>query len=109
MAVLAPQNVEVTGLEATYATCAGGGDSFVNTGRQMIHIKNGHSSPQTVTVDDPKSQSPAGAEAFDPDVAVEVTNAEDRFIGPFDPARFGASVALTYDGVVALTIAILQF
>ncbi len=109
MAVLAPQNVDVTGLEATYASAAGGGDSFVNTGRQLIHVKNGSGSPMTVTVDDPNSAEPLGSTTFDPDVEIIVTNAEERFIGPFDVVRFGSSVALTYSLETSVTLAILQF
>jgi hypothetical protein len=43
--------------------------------------------------------------------AVEVTNAEERFIGPFVKDWFEASdglVAIAYSGVTLLTIAVLE-
>ena len=109
MAALTSQTVSVTGLEATYAACAGGGDTFTNNGRTFVHIDNASGGDLTVTFDDTGSVSPAGATAFTPDVAVVVTAGESRFIGPFPTARFGTSVAVTYSGVTTLTIAVLQF
>lgn len=107
MAVLTVQSVSRSGLEATYASCAVGGDTFVNSGYEIIHIKNGHSGAQTVTITTPATTY--GLAIADP--AVEVTAGEERFIGPFPPAVFnGASdtVSLTYSGVTSLTIAILK-
>ena len=107
MAVLTVQSVSRTGLEATYASCAAGGDTFVNSGYELIHIKNGHSGAQTVTVVTPATSYGLAIA----DVAVEVTAGEERFIGPFPPAVFnGASdtVSLTYSGVTSLTIAVVK-
>jgi hypothetical protein len=107
MSTLTNQSIVAAGLEATYAACAGGGDDFVNSGKDFIHIKNGHTSPQTVTIN---SQA-ACNQGFDHDIAVEVTNGEERLIGPFPKDRFNNAsdkVLLTYSGVTALTIAILR-
>jgi hypothetical protein len=107
MATLSVQVAVLAGIKPTYASCAGGGDEFVNSGREFIHIKNGHTSPQTVTVN---SQTVC-SQGFDHDAAVAVTNAEDRIIGPFPKSRFddaNGKVQLTYSGVTALTIAIVQ-
>jgi hypothetical protein len=107
MATLNVQQVVLAGLEAAYVACGAGGDDFVNSGKAFIHVKNGHTSPQTVTVNSQASCS----QGFDHDVAVEVTNAEDRMIGPFAKDRFNNSsgkVLITYSGVTALTIAIIE-
>jgi hypothetical protein len=105
MANIAPQAVSKAGLNASYTACAGGGDTITdNDGRVFLHVKNGHTSPQSVTIDSPEQCSHGGTH----DVQVSVPNAEERMIGPFDPKRFGASLALTYSGVTALTIAAIK-
>lgn len=107
MADLTVQIVSLPGLTPTYGAAAAGGDAFVNSGKDFIHIKNGHTSPQTVTIN---SQAVCN-QGFDHDDAVVVTNAQERMIGPFPKDRFNDSadkVQITYSGVVALTIAILR-
>ncbi len=107
MATLNNQVVVLPGIMPSYAACAAGGDEFVNSGRDFIHIKNGHTSPQTVTVN---SQAPCD-QGVDHDAAVVVTNAQERMIGPFPKNRFddaGGKVQLTYSGVTALTIAVVR-
>ena len=107
MATLTSQEINHTGVFATYVAATGGGDQFANDGRHFVFIKNGHSSPQTVTAN---SQSLCDQGA-DHDIAVAVTNAEDRMIGPFPPSRFNDSsgfVQLTYSAVTLLTIAIMH-
>ena len=107
MPILTNQIVTLAAIAPSYAACAAGGDEFVNSGRDFIHIKNGHTSPQTVTVN---SQTVCD-QGVDHDVPVVVTNAQERMIGPFPKGRFddtGGKVQLTYSGVVALTIAIVR-
>lgn len=107
MATLTVQTVALAGITPTYAAAAAGGDEFVNSGREMIHIKNAHTSSWTVTVN---SQT-ACSQGFDHDNAVVVTNAQERMIGPFPKSRFddaNGKVQITYTGVTALTIAIIQ-
>jgi len=107
MATLTVQQIVRAGLEATYASCAGGGDEFVNSGDEFIHIKNGHSSPQTVTIETQATVD--GLAVADRDV--EITNAEERMLGPFPASTYNdanSKVQLTYDGVTALTIAVIK-
>jgi len=107
MATLSNQIVTLAAITPSYAACAAGGDEFVNSGRDFIHIKNGHTSPQTVIMN---SQA-ACDQGFDHDVSIAVTNAQERMIGPFPKGRFddaGGKVQLTYSGVTALTIAIIR-
>lgn len=106
MATLAAQQID-TDLEATYSACAGGGDQFLAGNDVFIHVKNGHSSPQTVTAVTQKTVEGLAVA----DVATAVTNAEERFIGPFPPSVYADAngyVQLTYSGVTALTIAVLK-
>lgn len=104
MAELTVQDISHAGLNTTYAAAAAGGDTFKNSGKEFIHIKNGHTASQDVTAD---SVAPCN-QGFDHNVQVTVPNAEERMIGPFAPGRFGAEVALTYSGVTSLTIAIIR-
>jgi hypothetical protein len=108
MADLATQNVAKTGLNATYAAAAGGGDTLTPGPRVMLHVKNGHTSSQTVTVN---SQT-ACDQGQDHDLVVAVPNAQDRMIGPIEAPRFARAsdgkTEITYSGVVALTVAVIN-
>ena len=107
MSTLNIQKVVLGGLSPTYAAASAGGNEFENSGREFIHVKNGHTSPQTVTVN---SQVVCN-QGFDHDVAVAIPASEERMIGPFPQSRFndaGGKVQVTYSGVTALTIAAVQ-
>lgn len=108
MAALATQVVtrDGTGLNPTYAAAAGGGDTVKPGDRVFLHVKNGHSSPQTVTVATPGNV--AGLAIAD--LAIAVPNAGERMIGPID-GNFRAAnglAAITYSGVTSLTIAAIR-
>lgn len=106
MAVIAAQTMVRAGLEATYSAAAAGGDTFLNYGNQFIHVKNGHSGDQTVTIETPGTVDGLAIS----NRSVVVTAGEERFIGPFPPAYYNNStgyVSLTYSGVTALTIAVI--
>lgn len=110
MAKIEEQVITVAGVGPAYSAAAGGGDTFDPDQDTFIHVKNGHTSPQTVTIVTPRVDPSTGqAEA---DIAVSVPNAGERMIGPFpfevyaDPATGLGS--LTYSGVVALTLAVLK-
>lgn len=107
MSDLTVQHIVLSGLTPTYAAASAGGDAFLNSGRVLIHVKNAHTSPQTVTVN---SQALC-SQGFDHDVAVAIPASEERMIGPFSKERFNdplSKVQLTYSGVTALTIAALE-
>lgn len=95
-----------TGLNPTYSAASGGGDT-VRTGKStFLHVKNGHSSPQTVTVATPGTASGLAIA----DLAIAVPNAGERMIGPIDDIFRGANgqAAITYSGVTSLTIAAIR-
>ena len=107
MAELAVQQISRTGLSPTYAACGAGGDEFVNSGDEFIHIKNGHTGTQTVTIATPATVD--GLAVADRDVAVP--SGEERMIGPFPAATYNdgdSKVQLTYDAVTLLTIAVVK-
>jgi len=108
MALLTVQKVVLGGLNPTYAACDVGGDEVVNSGFIFLHVKNGHTSSQSVAVD----SVAACNQGFDHNVSVDIPNAEERMIGPFPRGRFNdpnAKIQITYPGgVTALTIAAIE-
>lgn len=106
MAVLAVQNIAQAGLTPAYAAADVAGDSVPgNNGRVFLHLKNTNGANRTVTIDSVGNCS----QGFDHNVAVIIPlTVGDKMIGPFDPNRFGSTLALTYDAVTGLTIAAVQ-
>jgi hypothetical protein len=105
---LSYQQVVRTGLETTYAAVdATNGNRFINDGRMFLHVKNGHTSPITVTIATPGTVDGLAVA----DQAVVVTNAEERMIGPFPPGIYNDGsgyVQITYSLGTAMTIALLR-
>lgn len=85
MATYTVQTVTEAGVTPTY-TGVSASDTFTPATADLdkphiLHVKNAGGSPDSVSVDDPTSQSNApGATAYNPDVTVSVTNAQERFI-----------------------------
>ena len=110
MADLVVKEVVLTGLnpnDPVYVACTGGGDAVLNSGHTFLHVVNGHSGAWVVTV----NSIQACSQGFDHDVEVSVPAGEERMIGPFDRGRFNdanGKLAITYDGVTALTIAAIE-
>lgn len=108
MAALTVQNVARTGLNPTYASAAGGGDTFVNDGSTVLHVKNGGGSSITVTI---TSTAPATVGLAQSNVTVSVPNAGERFIGPFPAGAFSdanGSAAVGYSAVTTVTVAAIR-
>ena len=113
MATLTAQSIIEAGLEASYAAATGGGDDFVNNGKEFIHVKNGGGGDITVTIT--AQRTTTNKAGFGPmtksDSVVIVTAGEERFIGPFPMSAFNnatGKAVITYSGVTSLTIAILK-
>ncbi len=108
MAQLTVQKVVPAGLGPTYQAAAGGGDTFLNDGQTMLHVKNTSGGAITVTV----NSIAACDQGFDHDVVVSVpATTGDRMIGPFPTGRFNDAnglVSITYSGVTNLTVAPIQ-
>lgn len=107
MATLTVQTSSRTGLEPSYASCAGGGDEFANTGKQVIHVKNGDASPHVVTI--VTQATVDGLAIADRDVTIPA--GEERIIGPFPTGFYndgGGLAQITYDNVTTQTIAVIE-
>lgn len=107
MAVLTVQPMTRTGVVPSYASADVAGDSVAISGKEFLHIKNGHSSPITVTI----ASNQDSNYGTDEDVAVVVANASEAMVGPFRKARFAdgnGNMAITYSLITALTIGVFR-
>lgn len=108
MATLVAQQISLPSLLATYAAAAVGGDQVASNANLVLHVKNGHTSPQTVTI---VTQRPAVAGYVATSNAVAVANATEQFIPLSPPEAFTNAtgfILITYSGVTALTVAVLR-
>lgn len=112
MANLAITNASSSGVDITTpaASASAGGDSFVNTGRELLVIKNGDVAPHTVTFVTPMTVDGQAVA----DKAVVVTNAHEMIIGPFQPSIYndngqaGGNISFTYDAVTSVTVQVIK-
>lgn len=106
MAALNAQAVPVAGAEVTWASAAGGGDTVpVGNGRILL-VRNGHSAAQTVTVATPGTVRGLAIA----DVAESVTENGGLFVMPLTDEYRGSNgrASLTYSGVTALQVAVIE-
>lgn len=107
MALLAAQSIVRAGLAASYAAVAGGGDEFVNTGVEFVHIKNDGIDPTDVTFATPRIVDGLAVA----ELVVTVAASADKFIGPFPKGTFNdgnGRVQVTYSETSAVEIAVLS-
>lgn len=109
MALIATQDVDLTGIDPTFSAAEALGDTVENANeRVVIRIQNTSGGARTVTIN-------AQAECdhgFTHDVVVVTANGDDITVGPFDKERFNTAsglLSLTYDdhtgvGIAALNI-----
>lgn len=104
MALLNVQKASLTGLAPSFSAASVGGDTFVNDGKTVLHVKNGGASEITVMVN---SQQPCNY-GFDHDLQVAVPASGERIIGPFRQDRFNdanGQVVVTYSDTTSVTVA----
>ena len=108
MPELTPQVVVLTGITPTLVAADVGGDEFVNSGKDFIHIKNTNASPMDVTVN---SQAVCN-QGVDHDAVVTIpATTGEKFIGPFPKDRFNdasGKVQITYSAITDVTIGIVR-
>lgn len=99
-AVRTTNGVNIAGVAA-----AGGGDSFPNTGKEVVYIKNGGGSGITLTVVTPVTIDGLAVA----DLTATIGAGESRIIGPFPPAYYSdgsGNVGLTYSAVTTVTVGV---
>lgn len=107
MALLAIQQIGITGTNPTYSAASGGGDTVKPDDRAVLHVKNGDASSHTVTIAVPGSEYGQSR----PDVAVAVPAGESRFIGPLvhDLAdSTDGAVHITWSATTSMTVAAIR-
>lgn len=105
MAVLTVQQIDLDGLTPAFAAAAGGGDSFVNTGKAYLHVKNGGAGSITVTIDSIQGCN----QGFDHNAGGAIAAAADGLFGPFPTNRFNnasGQATITYTGVTSVTVGV---
>ena len=107
MALLTTQQITEAGAATTYADAAELGDTITNTGKEFIHVKNGSGASVTVSCDpDTASVTVAGYGSLSKAaISVAIPSGDERFIGPFGTAAFGASPLIEYSAHADVTIA----
>lgn len=106
MATLTKQSIKHTGLTPSFVAATGGGDDWINTGREFLYVKNGDASPMTVTV----NSRVLSNYATDVDVEVSVPASSEKLIGAFPTQRFNDSTnkaAISYSAVTSVTVAVI--
>ena len=108
MATLTAQKINDLGVIETLVSAGASGDEFVNSGVEVIHIKNKHGSTTftvTVTAQVTSIHHPQFGSVTKSSVAKAVTAGNDAFIGPFKQSAFNDAnnkVQITYSAVDAL-------
>ncbi len=108
---LTPQDIVISGLEATYSSADATNDHSVANGRGdvFVHVVNGGGGAINVTVPTP-STAVQGLTIEDP--VINVPAGEDRFIGPFDLGNFnqsdGSGIYVDLDSDTSVTIAAIR-
>lgn len=98
------------GVDLAGAAAAGGGDTFVNTGVELVVFKNASVGSITVTIATPGTVD--GLAIADRTIAVGA--GETRLVGPFPPGIYndtfisGGVVAMTYSGVTTFTVTVIK-
>lgn len=79
-------------LDAAYDAGHADGHSFVNDGRQIVHVKNGSGAPVDVTIPTPALSSGLAIA----DLVVTVAATDEAFIGKLPPALFNQSTGVVH-------------
>ena len=110
MALLAREKVDEGGLVATYNAANGGGDTFDNDGRVILHVKNADAAGKDVTItpENPTTDKQGYGVLTKPNAGGTVAAGTEQFFGPFPPAAFGVLGQITYTDVTSLTVAVLR-
>lgn len=108
MANLTVQKGTTTGIDTTtLVAAASGGDSFVNTGRELFIVKNADVSPHTPTFATPITVDGQAVA----DKATAVPAGHTVIFGPFSPSLYndtGGNVNVTYDDVTSVTVTVVK-
>jgi len=77
-----------TVLPTAVAVDAANGNSFPNTGREMIEVTNGAGAPVTLTITTYGTYAVGAVTYAIADPAISITNATSKVFGPFDKTLY---------------------
>lgn len=105
MAAITPQEIDLTGIDPTMSSAAGGGDTIENAEeRTMVRVINAAGTARTITI---VAQNNCN-HGYSHDVVLVTANGDDVTTGPFDKERFndsGGNLVITYSSEVGITLA----
>lgn len=108
MALLTAQSPSQAGVAPTYSA-VNATDTWVNSGREYLHVKNQNAGTVTVTITS-VAQCNQGSTH---NVVVSIPTGVERLIGPFAPSRFsddanGGIATVTYSPTSSVTAALIR-
>lgn len=109
MAVLVVVKPSVAGADPGFVAAAGGGDSFPNTGAELLIVDNGSGGSITVTIEGPGEDNFGVTHATAFDAGGSVPAGAVRVFGPFRTKRFNDAngrVQVAYSAVTSVTVAV---
>lgn len=110
MADVAAQPIPLTGLvNATYSAASAGGDTFTDTGKEVVHVKNNNAASLTVTVDSIQ----ACDQGADHDLPIVIPAGQEAFLPILSVARFAdpttKKVTLSWSVTPSVTFAVIKY
>lgn len=108
MAILAVQPITTTGLTPSFASAAGGGDSFQSGGGEHVEVVNGGGGSINVTIAAQQACNTFGVSnaAHDIVVAVGAGVRKKIKVPPYGYVDANGRVQLTYSGVTSVTVGV---
>jgi hypothetical protein len=105
LALLAPQQIPVTGITPTFAAASGGGDTIAPKDDLVLAVTNGDGSSHTFTLVRPGTEFGQA----NPDVTVTVAAGDTGYARvPVEFADTDGLVHVTYSAVTDVTVALLH-
>lgn len=98
------QKSSLSGITPVFTAADAAGDTFQNTGKEYLHVKNGSAGAITVTVDSVRSCD----QGFDHNASASVPAGGEKVLGPFTQHRFGGVASVTYTAAAGVTVAVVQ-
>ena len=112
MATLTAQKITDLGVVETLSSATSGGDSFVNSGVEFLHVQNDHSGPLivTITAQVTNIHHQTFGSVTKKNIVYTIAADNSVFIGPFKQSAFNDAnhkVQITYNAVTSLKVAVL--
>ena len=104
MALLTVQIATQLGVIPSFVAAGAGGDTFANSARESLWVKNGSGVSINVTI----NSVLACDQGFDHDLVIAIAAGAEKIIGPFSTVRFNdvsGILGVTYSAVTTITVA----